>query len=112
MSVFHDVVESLAMHAGVRGAVVAAADGVVVDGVVHVDVRADALAAFGTAVLSSATALGTATLALPRCVVIDAESGRLFLTGNNELAIIVLTDRRASLGRLRLALQQALEALS
>lgn len=112
MTPFRDIVESLAMEPGVRAAVLAAPDGVVVDSVVHVDVRADAVAAFGMAVLDSAMPVGASTLqSQPRCVVVDAEGARLCLTGNSEVAMILLADRRAPLGRLRLALRRAMEAL-
>jgi predicted regulator of Ras-like GTPase activity (Roadblock/LC7/MglB family) len=113
MNPFRAVVESLAMQPGVRGAVIAAPDGVIVESVVHADVRADEVAAFGSAVLARARTVTTAVaLSSPRCVAIDAQAGRLCLTSNDEVAIIVLAEPRAPIGRLRIALRQALESLA
>ena len=58
MNPFRAIVESLARQPGVRGAVIAAPDGVVVESVVHVDVSADVIAAFGTAILMGARVVG------------------------------------------------------
>ncbi|MEP7346773.1 MAG: hypothetical protein ABI877_15985, partial [Gemmatimonadaceae bacterium] len=112
MKPFGAIVESLAMQPGVRGVVIAAMDGIVVESVVHVEVRADLIAAFGCAVLARARAVGAAVNhAPPRCVAVDAESGRLCLTGNDDVAIIILAEPRAPIGRLRLALREALESI-
>lgn len=113
MNPFRAIVESLAMQPGVRGAVIAALDGVVIESVAHIDVSAELVAAFGSDVLSRARALTKAAAqSTPRCIAIDAEWGRLCLTGNNDVAIIVLAEARAPVGRLRIALRQALESLA
>ncbi len=113
MNLFRQIAESLALQPGVRGAVIAATDGVVIESVVHVDVRADVVAAFGCAILTRARAVSAALAHVPaRYLAIDAESGRLCLTGNDDVAIILLTDPRAPTGRLRIALRRALEALT
>ena len=113
MNAFRSTVESLALQPGVRGAVIAAPDGVIIESVVHSDVRADALAAFGSAVLARARAVAAATsLTRLRCIAIDAQAGRLYLASNNEVAIVVLAEARTSIGRLRIALRHALESLA
>ncbi|MBV6521503.1 MAG: hypothetical protein MNPFHGCM_01642 [Gemmatimonadaceae bacterium] len=109
----HRAVMELSAQSGVRGAVVALRDGVVVDGIVHVDVRADVLAAFGSAVLERARDVARSVLrAEPRCVVIDAEAGRLCLADSRDMIVVLLADRHAPIGRLRLAVRDAVGALT
>ena len=113
MNMFRAAVESLAMLPGVRGAVIAAPDGVIIDCVVRTDVRADALAAFGSSLWARARAVAAATSRMrPTCVAIDAEAGRLYLASNDDVAIVVLAEPGTSTGRLRIALRLALESLA
>jgi predicted regulator of Ras-like GTPase activity (Roadblock/LC7/MglB family) len=112
MNAIHTLVDALARLPGVRGAVVAAPDGVLVDSAVHADVRADVVAAFGAAVLASARGLAAAMgKPSPRCVAVEADGGKLCLTGNDDVTVIVLAGPGTPIGRLRMALRQALASL-
>jgi predicted regulator of Ras-like GTPase activity (Roadblock/LC7/MglB family) len=112
MNAYRQVVEALSFLPGVRGAVVAAADGVVVESVVHADVRPEIVAAFGNAVYRAAASIAHASLNdTPRYVAVDGAQGRLCLTGNDEVTVVVLVEPRTATGRLRIALHQAMGAL-
>jgi predicted regulator of Ras-like GTPase activity (Roadblock/LC7/MglB family) len=101
---------ALAALPGVRGAIAASgSDGLPIATVAAVDVDADALAAFATALFSrtrqSNTSAGYgATLHLS----LDAEHGRLFVAMDGDLALVVLAERDAAAGLLRVSLQRAL----
>ncbi|MFN8572861.1 MAG: roadblock/LC7 domain-containing protein [Gemmatimonadaceae bacterium] len=113
MNPYRSAVEALSFMPGVRGAVVAATDGVVVDAVAHQDVRADQVAAFGNAVFRASRAVAAGALdEAPRYVSVDAERGRLCMAGNDDVTVVVLCDARMSTGRVRMALLQIMETLA
>ena len=101
---------TLAAMPGVRAAVAATqSDGLPAATVAAVGVDADALAAFATALFqrtrraNEAAGYGeTLNLAL------DAQHGRLFIAASGDLALVLLADRDAGAGLLRVALQRAL----
>jgi predicted regulator of Ras-like GTPase activity (Roadblock/LC7/MglB family) len=99
----------LAAIPGVRAALAATAgDGLPAATVAAFDVDADALAAFATA-LFTRTRLANASAGYgdTRYLSLDAEQGRLFIATEGELAFVVLADRDASAGLVRVALQRA-----
>jgi predicted regulator of Ras-like GTPase activity (Roadblock/LC7/MglB family) len=105
---------TLAALPGVRAAVAATrSDGLPAATVAAVGVDADALAAFATALFqrtrraNEAAGYGeTSHLAL------DAERGRLFISASGDLAIVLLADRDAGAGLLRVAMQRALREVA
>lgn len=105
---------TLAALPGVRAALAATtSDGVPAAAVAAVDVDADALAAFATALFqrtrraNEAAGYGdTLTLAL------DAQHGRVFVAASGDLALVLLADRDSGAGLLRVAMQSALRDLS
>jgi predicted regulator of Ras-like GTPase activity (Roadblock/LC7/MglB family) len=105
---------ALAALPGVRAAVAATgSDGLPIATVAVVDVDADALAAFATALFhrtrqSNASAGYGATLHLS----LDAEHGRLFVAMEGDLALVLLAEREAAAGLLRVSLQRALRDVS
>lgn len=113
MNRYREVVEALSFMPGVRGAIVAATDGVVVDAIAHQDVRTDQVAAFGNAVFRASRTVSHGALGeLPRYVSVDAERGRLCMAGNDDVTLVILGDARMSTGRVRMALQQAMGLLA
>jgi predicted regulator of Ras-like GTPase activity (Roadblock/LC7/MglB family) len=114
MSEWSGVVGGLARERGVRAAVIASErEGLLVEGVAHVDVRTDALAAFGAAVYRRVRQAG-ASLGLGETglVTVDAQEGRLWAVGKGELVLVVIAGREAAAGRLRMAMQRAVEGIA
>ena len=73
----------------------------------------DALAAFGTALFRRARAVAEcAEVGGVRIVSIDATHGRVAATAQGDLLIVVLADREAHPGLLRVSLQRAMEGLA
>ena len=105
---------SLAALPGVRAALAAAeGDGLPVASVAAVDVDADALAAFATALFHRTRQANVAAgYGATRHLVLDAEHGRLFVALEGDLAIVVLAEPDASAGLLRVAVQRAMRALA
>lgn len=103
----------LAALPGVRAALAATtSDGLPAATVAAFDVDADALAAFATAVLTrTRRANASAGYGDTHHVSLDAERGRLFVTTHGELALVVLADRDAAAGLVRVALQRAVRSI-
>jgi predicted regulator of Ras-like GTPase activity (Roadblock/LC7/MglB family) len=105
---------ALAALPGVRAALAATeSDGLAAATVAAVDVDADALAAFATA-LFHRTRLANAAAGYgdTRHLALDAEHGRLFVAGTGELALVVLAEPDAAAGLVRVALQRALRTVA
>ena len=104
----------LAALPGVRAALAATeSDGLPVASVAAVDVDADALAAFATA-LFHRTRLANAAAGYgeTRHLSLDAEHGRLFVAMTGDIALVLLADPDAGAGLLRVALQRALRTVA
>lgn len=113
MSDFRAIIDDLALTPGVRAVVLAADDGVVIDSVTHAGVRSEHVAAFGSALCDSAARLSQlASGAEPRMVAVEATAGRLCMARSGAVTIVILADRRSTLGRLRLALRFAMGAFA
>jgi len=104
----------LAALPGVRAALAATErDGLPVASVAAIDVDADALAAFATALFRrTRMANVSAGYGATRHLVLDAERGRLFVALEGDLAIILLAEPGAAAGLLRVELQRALKAVA
>ena len=104
----------LAALPGVRAAVAASEqDGLPVASVTAIDVDADALAAFATALFRRTRLANVAAgYGVTRHLVLDAERGRLLVALDGDLAIVVLAEPDAAAGLLRVALQRALKAVA
>lgn len=94
---------------GVRAAVAATEhDGLAAAAVAAVDVDVDALAAFATALFHrTRLANGAAGYGGTQHLVLDAERGRVFVAAHGDLALVVLAERDAGAGLIRVALQRA-----
>jgi predicted regulator of Ras-like GTPase activity (Roadblock/LC7/MglB family) len=87
-------------------------DGLTAAAVAAVDIDAEALAAFASALHKRArqasAAAGYGEVAF---LAVDAGEGRLFVAGRSEMAIVVLTDGQAAAGPVRLAIRRSLDAI-
>ncbi len=107
------MLSELARVRGVRAALLATeSDGLAAAGVAQTGVPEDALAAFGMALLRRARlaneAAGYGTTSF---VALDAEHGRLLVAARGDLAIVVLAERDAGTGLVRVAMQRAMSGL-
>lgn len=104
----------LAAVPGVRAALAAtASDGLPAATVAAFDVDADALAAFATALFNRTRLANTAAgYGDTRHLSLDAEHGRLFVAMDGELVMVVLAERDAAAGLVRVALQRALRKVA
>lgn len=110
---YASVIERVIATPGVRGAlVVAVPDGLIVDGRVHVGVRGEAVAALAASLYRRACHAAAADKGGPvRLVELEAEGGRIFIAGNEELALMAVMERRANAGQVRLAVRRAADEL-
>lgn len=108
------VIERVSGTPGVRGAlVVAVLDGLVVDGRVHVGVDGEAVAALAASLYRRACLAAAADNGGPvRLVELEAEDGRIFIAGKEELALMAVMDQRANVGQVRLAVRRAADELA
>lgn len=111
-SAYHDLVSRVMRMPGIRGVlVVAVRDGLVVDGRVYVDVRADAAAALAASLYRRACRATGAEDGQSRFVELETDDGRIMIAGQNDLALMAVVERRANLGQARLSVQRAAERL-
>ncbi|MGQ0538089.1 MAG: hypothetical protein ACT4R6_04015 [Gemmatimonadaceae bacterium] len=103
------VLQRLAHSAGVRAAVLAVEDdGVSVQVAAHADVDTDALAALGCRVFRAARlANDRAGFGRTGVLRLEAQHGQVFVAGPSGLLVIVLAERDANAGALRLSVAQA-----
>jgi predicted regulator of Ras-like GTPase activity (Roadblock/LC7/MglB family) len=99
---------------GVRAALLATErDGVSVESVASIDVDTDALAAFATALFHrTRSANGAAGLGSTLQLALDATGGRVLVTGCGEVVLVVLAERDAGAGLIRMAMQRAARAVA
>lgn len=99
---------------GVRAAVLASErDGLAAASVAAVGIDIDALAAFGMAIFRRARLANEAAgYGATHFVVLDAERGRLFVAAAPELSVVVLAEREAGAGLIRVAMQRAARAIT
>ena len=89
---------------------VAGHDGLAAAAVAAFDVDVDALAAFATALFNRTRLANIAAgYGETHQLVLDAANGRLIVAARGELALVVLADRDAGAGLIRVALQRAVK---
>ena len=105
---------TLAAIPGVRAAVAATPhDGLPAATVASIGVDADALAAFATALFQrTRRANAAAGYGETTHLALDAEHGRLFISATPDLALVLLADRGAGAGVIRMALRRALKEVA
>jgi predicted regulator of Ras-like GTPase activity (Roadblock/LC7/MglB family) len=99
---------------GVRAALIASErEGVAVESVAAYGIDNDALAAFATALFHrTRLANNAAGFGDTRQLALDATGGRLLVWGRNDVTLVVLADREAGVGLIRVAMQHAARVLS
>ncbi len=98
---------------GIRGVlVVALADGLVVDGRVHVGVDGAALAALAASLYRRAGRATSAAVEEGLFLELEAERGRIMIAGRESLALMAVVDRRANPGQARLSVRRAAAGLT
>ena len=114
MSGYASTISEMARLRGVRAAVIAwEREGIPVESASHVDVRTDALTAFACALYRRTRQAGArAGFGETRFLSLEAELGRLFVVGRDDLVLIVLAERDAGAGQVRMAMQRAAETLA
>lgn len=108
------VLEPLVRLPGVRAAVLTSEqDGLAAASVAAVDVDVEALAAFAMALSRRARMANEAAGFGPaHFVTLEAEHGRLLVATGAEAAVVVLSERDAGTGLVRVALRRAMQELA
>jgi predicted regulator of Ras-like GTPase activity (Roadblock/LC7/MglB family) len=113
-SPFQAMLAALTRQRGVTGAlVVSERDGIVVDQVVQVGVRAEVVAALAASLYRRARlAASAAGFGETGVLQLDAVAGRVCAVGRGDLVIVVLTETAANVGLVRVEMLKGLEALA
>jgi predicted regulator of Ras-like GTPase activity (Roadblock/LC7/MglB family) len=108
-----ETLQPLVRMRGVRAVVVASEDdALVIDAHAHVDVDADALAAFGVSIVRRARLAGMEIGAgAPQVIALESEGGRLIAAVRDDLLVLTLTGEDAQEGLVRLTAQRVADAL-
>ncbi len=110
-SPFSEMLATLIRQRGVVGSmVVSESDGIVVDSNLQIGVKGTVVAALAASLYrkarlsASAAGLGEATF-----LQLEAERGRVFAIGRNDLVMVTVAETRANIGLIRVAMLRALE---
>jgi predicted regulator of Ras-like GTPase activity (Roadblock/LC7/MglB family) len=111
---FQGVLGALIRQRGVTGAlVVSERDGIVVDQIVQVGVRAEVVAALAASLYRrSRLAAQAAGFGETGVLQLDAEQGKVCAVGRGDLVIVVLTEPAANVGLVRVEMLKGLEGLA
>ncbi len=113
-SPFTTVLDALTRHRGVRaGLVVSAGDGITIDSNLQIGQDGNRVAALAASLYrkarKSAQAAGFGATGFMQ---LEAESGRLCLIGGDEIVLVVVADRSANVGLIRVEMLRAAESLA
>jgi predicted regulator of Ras-like GTPase activity (Roadblock/LC7/MglB family) len=110
---FTQALDRLSRISGVRGALIVEADaGLPVVSELQTDVDGGAVAALAASLYRrTGKATDTADFGGLRTMQLEADAGHVVVAGAGELLIVVITERSAQLGMLRLEMHRAAEAL-
>ncbi|MGH7477824.1 MAG: roadblock/LC7 domain-containing protein [Longimicrobiales bacterium] len=113
MDEFAAALERLSQVPGVRGAMVVDAEaGVPVAAELESGLDGTAVAALTASLFRRASrAVSTAEFGKVHTLQLEGENGHVVACGNVDLAVVVITEAQAQLGRVRLEAQKAAEAL-
>lgn len=113
ISPFNDVLSALVKHRGCIGSmVVGENDGMIVDSNLQVGLKGDVLAALSASLYrrarkaTHAAGYGHATF-----LQLEAEAGRVCITGANELVLLAVAEPKANVGLIRVELLRGVAAL-
>jgi predicted regulator of Ras-like GTPase activity (Roadblock/LC7/MglB family) len=107
-------VERLSRVAGVRGALVVELDaGVPVSAELSEEISGEAVAALAAAFFRSTnSAAGAAGFGVARTLQLEAGGGHVIVVGAGDLIVVVVAERAAQLGLIRLEAHRAAESLA
>jgi predicted regulator of Ras-like GTPase activity (Roadblock/LC7/MglB family) len=113
MAQYDLVVDELMHTAGVHAAlIVSRADGIVIDGNVHIGTDADAIAALTARLYSRAAQAATAADgAAPGFLHLEGELGRVCAVPQGDLLLVTVAEPWANLGLLRLTMRRLAQNL-
>jgi predicted regulator of Ras-like GTPase activity (Roadblock/LC7/MglB family) len=113
ISPFNAVLEAIVKHRGVIGSmVVGENDGIVVDSNLQVGLKGEVLAALAASLFRRARkATNSAGYGDATFLQLEAEQGRVCITGSNELVLIAVTEPKANVGLIRVELLKGVQAL-
>jgi len=113
-SPFRQVLDGFTRHRGVRASlVVSAADGIAIDSNLQIGQDGSRVAALAASLYRKARkSAAAAGLGGTGFMHLEADSGRLCLIGGDELVLVVVAERDANVGLIRVELLRAAEALA
>jgi predicted regulator of Ras-like GTPase activity (Roadblock/LC7/MglB family) len=111
---FTKVLDALTRQRGVRASlVVSATDGIAIDSNLQIRQDGTRVAALAASLYRKARKSATAAgLGGTGFMQLEAESGRLCLIGGDELVLVVVADRDANVGLIRVEMLRSAEALA
>jgi len=114
MTDFTRILDALTRQRGVRGSlVVSAVDGIIVDSNLQFGQDGDRVAALAASLYRKARKSSQAAgLGATGFMQLEAESGRLCAIGGDEIILVVVAERAANVGLIRVELLRAAEALA
>lgn len=113
-SQFTEVLESLTRHRGVRASlVVAAADGITIDSNLQIGQDGNRVAALAASLYRKARkSAQTAGFGDTGFMQLEAETGRLCVIGGDDIVLVVVADRTANVGLIRVEMLRAAGTLA
>ena len=114
MSAFSTVLDTLTRQRGVRGSlVVSAVDGITVDSNLQFGQDGNRVAALAASLYRKARRSSEAAgLGGTGFMQLEAESGRLCVIGGDEIILVVVAERTANVGLIRVEMLRAAESLA
>ena len=114
MSAFTAVLDALTRQRGVRGSlVVSSGDGIIVDSNLQFGQDGDRVAALAASLYRKARKSSEAAgLGGTGFMQLEAESGRLCVIGGDEIILVVVAERAANVGLIRVEMLRAAESLA
>lgn len=112
-SPFAAILDALIRHRGVRASlVVSERDGIVVDSNLQIGQQGDRLAALAASLYRKARLTARAAgLGHASFMQLEAEHGRIFAVGRDDLVLVVVTAPEANVGLLRVEMLKAAEGM-
>lgn len=113
-SQFSRVLDALTRQRGVRASlVVSANDGITIDSNLQIGQDGNRVAALAASLYRKARMSGMAAgMGATGFMQLEAESGRLCVIGGDEIVLVVVADREANVGLIRVEMLRAAEALA
>lgn len=111
---FSAVLDEFARHKGVRASlVVSARDGIAIDSTLQFGQDGNRVAALAASLYSRARRSALAAgLGVTGFMQLESEAGRLCMLGGDDVLLVIVAERDANVGLIRLAMLRAAEAIA